>query len=479
MRMNSITPVAIGFAAFGLAGAARAEDAAVETVLATADVVVTQACDGIEAGQADPRHPDLPIDGANWRVLPNKRLAYFAASHAGEMVAPADALQTLRGFDPANVENRPTGHKFLKDLLYLLQGNLAANKYDLRAFNSDGTPVHFDDAENNLAWLSRPEIVLRCKLPERDATTVASNGAAGPAVVTSPPKKGSMIAVKLRGSVEALAAKGTARESAAAASFAFTRNKTYQDDGSRTTANSYAVNAVLGIDFDHRLTSSLFIYGGYELKQNRSKPAPVLTPPATARDSDTEIVTLGAGLSRLVPLGRGPNAYSTSLMINFNGSYKFDLVKDSERVHGELNLAPYLSNRLCTIGGLTDYGNGFWSGCEITGITRFEVITRHGSLLPTSKDHFAYLGGKLGVSFYYGDPSENAAFATAQYLNLRRIDGDPSAFDHIRQHKVALGYRWWQGKAYALEAKAELTDGINPNSFADENALTLGFGIIF
>ena len=479
MRMKTITPIAIGFAAFSLASAARADEAGVETVLATADVVVIQACDGIEAGQEDLRRPDLPIDGAKWRVLPNKRLAYFLASHAGEMVAPADALQTLRDFDPANVNNRPAGHKFLKDLLYLLQGNLAANKYDLRAFNADGTPVLFDDTENNLAWLSRPGIVLRCKLPEQATTVIPSNGSAGPVVVKPAGKKASKIAVKLRGSVDALASEGTARDSAAAAGFAFTRNKTYQDDGSRTTANSYAVNAVLGIDFDHRLTSSFFIYGGYELKQNRSKPVPLLTPPATERDGDTEIVTLGAGLGRLVPLGQGSNAYSTSLMINFNGSYKFDLVKDSERVQGELDLAPYVSNRLCTIGGLTDYGNGFWSGCELTGIAKFDVITRHGSLLTTNKDHFAYLGGKIGVSFYYGDPSEKAAFATAQYLNLRQVDGDSSAFPQIRQHKFSFGYRWWQGKAYALEAKAELTDGINPDSFADENALTLGFGIIF
>lgn len=112
-------------------------------------------------------------------------------------------------------------------------------------------------------------------------------------------------------------------------------------------------------------------------------------------------------------------------------------------------------------------------------IGTFDVLTDHGTIAPSVKDHFAHLGGRAGGKIFFGNPLDNAAFATGEFTYLRRIDGDSAAFPHIKRHKFSLGYRWWQNDAFAFEAKGELIDGINPDSFEDENSLSLGFGVIF
>lgn len=453
-----------------LATPAFAQSDARDELVATTGVVVAQTCRGIDDVSAPEDQPDFKDeDGFKWRAVPASRLAYFAASHSGELVSPAQALETVRN---------PSSNRFLSDVLYQLQYNLGAKKWEqLRAFNHDNTAVVTPAGMHNQTWFTREDVVLRCKLKKEEESQASSTGSAGGK--KSPTTK---VQLRLRGDVDALAATGKKRLVADAATVQVMRSRTFQSDGSRTQNTTLALKGMLGLSIEPGALSSLMVFGGYELNKSRAKPAPTLTPPATERDGDTEIVTLGASYGRLVPIGGQANPFDVSIALRADGTYKFDLVKDSERVEGKVSAGFYTLRPvfgICGLGGYTDFGNGFWSRCDFSLSLAYSGITKHGLLPVTTKDHFGHAGGKFGISLYSGDPGENAAFLSAQYLYMPRIDGDPSVFPDIRQHKVSIGYRWWKGKAYGLEVKGELLDGINPDSFADENTVKVGFGIIF
>lgn len=481
-RIVRASLAATTLAAVTLPTMARAEDDPVGTVLQTANVVATQSCTGIETLVPEPNAPDIDFGGTKWRVVPTKRVAYFVASHSGEMVAPGEALDFLRPFDRRAASERPIGHDALRALVYHIQGILVARELNgLRAFDKANKPVSYSDTEHNQAWITRPDVVLRCKLPQPSTARQVADGTSNGAIKKD--ENGKIgIDLRLAGSVEALGAEGEVRNSAAAATVGYNRTRTFQEDGSRTETNELTVKAMLGAAFETGNNSDLMIYGGYELKRNRAKPAAPLVPPATARDGDTEIVTIGAGFGKLVPLAGKANPYAFSVNLRFDGAYKFDLVKEAERAEGKLTATLYSLPKtfgICGLGGFTDFGNGFYTRCDLIGEFSYSKVTKRGLLVPTGKDYYAHAGGKAAFAVFYGDPSENAAFLNAEYTYLPRISGDPNTIKTIRQHKVSLGYRWWTGTAYALEVKGELTDGINPDSYADENALTLGFGIIF
>lgn len=476
--------VAVGLlAAFAAPGAARAQDDPEGDAQASAGLIATNTCNGVVNTVPPQATPDIDYKDDKWRAVPNSRLAYFAASHSGTMVAPGEALALVRKLDAPNPEDRPKELKPLRSLMYHLQNVLVTEELSgLRAFGQDGKPVTYTDTDHNRAWLVRPEVVLRCKLPKKDDAAPQQAGSEG--TQEAPAKKGGGLKIDLRlaGTVEALGAEGEARKSAAAASIGYNRTRTFQEDGSRTQTTEISAKAMLGAVFETGPNSDLMLYGGYELKRNRAVPAPTLTPPATERDGDTEVITLGGGIAKLAPIGGSRNPYAVSLNLRFDGAYKFDLVKDAERAEGKFTVSLYTLPRtlgICGFGGYTDFGNGFWSLCELSGGFSFNKVMKRGTLVPTGKDSYAHAGGKASIALFYGDPSENSAFLSGEYLYMPRISGDQAEIKTIRRHKVALGYRWWSGTSHALEVKAELTDGINPDSYADENAVTIGFGILF
>jgi hypothetical protein len=495
MRMNAnrnsaplrLVVIAVVGCALTHAASASAEDATEAELLETASVIVTQSCNGIAAQKADVRQPDIPFDGHQWRAVSTRRVSFFLVSHSAEETTPAQALDDVRKLEHQPNTATTDASPYLRKLLYNLEFNLNSGQYDgMRAFTPENKVVEINPHEHNHSWITRPDVILRCKLPDvvivQTTTPPAVPGQSAQPADALAQEKGGGFQLRLRGDVDALQATGNDRQSASAANFGYTRTRTFQDDGSRTETNEYAVKAVLGSPLIDRPNSSLTAYAGYELKQNRSRPAPALVPPATERDGDTDIVTFGLIGGHLVPLGGNRNRYASSLTFQFGGSYKFDRVKQSERTEGRFSASYYNGTPLlglCTLGGLKDFGNGFWSHCDLTAIGTYNVITRHGRLPVSTKDHYGHLGGKVSAALYYGDPSENTAFATADYQYMARVDGDPAVVPVIERHSFTLGYRWWRGDAFALEVKAALTDGINPDSFADENTLSLGFGILF
>lgn len=432
-------------------------------------IVVGQVCAGIKP--AETQSTDIAHDGGQWRSVPTSRVAYFLSAYTGEIATPSTATDLLASFDRDPAAR--AAHPDVSNALHEFEANLAAGKLDgILAFGADGTPVNSSELDRSSSWLLHPDITVRCLVPEPAvARGIGAPDWSGPSI-------------RLRGNVDALAATGADRKSADAASFGYSRTRTYEADGSRSQATEIAVKAVLGAVLSSRGPGlQLTAFAGYELKQNRKSPVPTLTPPATQRDGDTEVVTLGLFGRSILPLGGSENPWDDSLRLTYSGSYLFDRVKDSERVKGEFSAHYYHGKRvfgLCKIGGLTDLGGNHWLSCQIDGIATYNQVTKHGSLLPAGDDHFGHAGVKLSGAFYLGDPSKgSSSFANAEYQYLWRYDGDPGFIPNISRHKFSIGHRWWQANSFALEIKAELTDGINPDSFVNENSLTLGFGIIF
>ena len=419
---------------------------------------------------------DLPYKDGLWRKVETSRLAFFLSAYARETMAPSEALLAIGHLDGA--DDAPET-QWLADSVYDFQQKLASSNLDgIQAFGSDGKPIRSSDVDPEASWIARSDVTVRCLLPEA--------GEDKPAI-------GSPISLRLRGNVDALTATGKARKSADAASFGYTRTRTYQDDGSRTQADEITIDGVLGAVLDRSPSFALTGYVGYQLKKNRSKPAPSLTPPATERDGDTDILTLGVLGETTISLGGVDNRDRVSLRSTISANYLFDWVKGSERVKGELSFTPFARGArptggarrqpllgVCDIGGLTDLGGNIWTSCELQGLITYNQVTKHGTLVPAGDDHFGHAGGKAKATLYLGDPSENSSFfASAQFEYLARYDGPSTAIPNVRRQEFNVGHRWWQGNRFALEIKATLTDGINPDSFADENALTFGFGVIF
>lgn len=472
---NTLRALLVSASAMATAQPAMAEQ------FSTADraVVVTQTCDiAITKAQSPDTSGDLIYKDKRWRTVPTNRLAFFLAAFARQAMSPDEALRAI-----TSLRGNPLGSTTLLNLRDITDDfmlDLAADKLDgIKVFGPEGKPLARNEIDSQGAWMLRSDVTLRCEVPDEPE----SDGSKG-------------ISLRLRGNTDALPATGTELRSADAATFGYNRVRTFQDDGSRTQSNEFSVNGVLGAVKEFSSDFSLTAYVGYQLKRTRTRPAPALTPPATERGGDTDLLTIGTMGEAFVPLGNKDEAWSSSLRMTFSGSYMFDFVTDSERFRGEFTAGLFyrrpidLSDRshqrrkpqfgICDIGGYSRLNDGLWTRCDLQAIVTVNQVTKHGTLTPSGEDQFGHAGGKASFSLYLGDPSKKSSlFFAADYLYLSRYAGDPASIPNVRRHSVTLGHRWWQPGGIAVEIKASLLDGINPESFADENALTLGFGLIF
>jgi hypothetical protein len=126
-----------------------------------------------------------------------------------------------------------------------------------------------------------------------------------------------------------------------------------------------------------------------------------------------------------------------------------------------------------------DLGSNLWTRFDIEAIANFNVLTNEGQLTMFEGTTFGHLGGRVAFSAAVGKTYSDGPFFTAEYLRLARIDGDPEFIPHIKRHQLTLGNRWWFGDDLAVEVSAKLIDGENVDSFADENELSVNFGLIF
>lgn len=449
-------------------------------VLAKADDanrVAAQVCAETVAGAGQAQLEDLRYKDRQWRIVDPQRLSYFLFTSTGRIGSVTEAQNLVRtlGSDESTMPGP------LANAIEGLQRDLGAGKLEgLRSFNSTGTPVELSATSHNRFWVEDPGLTLRCLLPESDSA--AEEAAPGPLSGR----------LRLRGNVDALTAEGDERTTADAASFGFQRVRSFLEDGTRKQVNIYTVNAVLGFVAIDNGRTGLMPYVSYELNRERTKPAPALVPPATLGDGDTDVLKLGLIAShhfRIAGTGnynggapqRQEGKYG--ITVSLDGAYLFDFVKDSERLRGRVTTSLYTDENvlgLCGFGSLTTFADSsIWTLCELEGIVSVNALTKRGTLPVGTSDSFSHMGGRLAFTAYSGEPTKDGMFFNAEYVRLWRIDGSAIGVPDIRRHSFNLGYRWWNDDNFAFELKAQLIDGINPDSLADENSLSIGFGIIF
>ena len=464
----------------------------------------------------NPRASDLQAEKGVWRSVSQERVAFFILAFAGRMASPGDAIITLRSqFEDTlaadarlyEVVDAFRGHATVDGIesirIYERTATSADDFYDStkarRVFDPiGGTTGNAEEGGGQFGydWYLEDRFTVRCFVEISQGSIVASRGGAATGTATpARPPFDLADRLRLRGSVKDLSASGADLKKASAASIGLARSRKFQSDGSRVETDTLAVNAFLGLDLSpggNGAYPKTLLFAGYERNSARSDPAPALTPPATERDSDTEVLQFGLQHSTILPLGRaepgqgdpsGPRrSFSTSAALTVDGAYLFDMVKDSERFRMDASMDFYHRDGLgplCGIGVFDEVAEKFWTRCSFSARADWNFITREGRLTNIAKTEFGHIGGRLGFDAIVGAAPSGGPFIALEYLNLQRIAGDATFIPDIERHEFAVGYRWWTSGKVGIEAKTSLADGINPDSLVDENELSISFGLIF
>jgi hypothetical protein len=430
---------------------------------------------------------DIEFQSGIWRQVDSSKLGYFIASHTGKIISFGEAREYL-----VSIANRPNETqdpvnmiRDIRDTYRSFQAELLAGQMsDMRVFDAAGRALPVNAAEDrdgpfeysNL-WLFNNEVKIRCKVGDADATSA----------VTSSGGIDLKKHLRLRGTVDGLTATGNKRKTAEAATVGYSRVRTLKSDGTREQSETVSINAVVGISPIEENLYGFIPYVSYELNQTRKNPPPVLTPPATIRDGDTDVLKLGVVGYAILPVGTDANGqdedWSTSFDFSLDAAYLFDFAKDTERFRARVTTDIYHQQGLFGLCGLRDYrdwrNSKLWTRCDLQVIADYNILTERGRLINIDKETFGHMGVNAKFSASYGDSSTTGPFFGAQYTRLWRVRGDPMFIPQIKRHEFTLGHRWWSGNDFAIEVSASLVDGENTDSFEDENEISFGVGFIF
>lgn len=394
------------------------------------------------------------------------RLAYFVLADAG--IQASQPAQQLRDILAGSVPIGGGPLRSIRDNVYRLQERLSANSPE--SASDVGLRAAPAATDNSTWWLVQPNLQLSCT---KFAAARQNTGSASPG--NEPFSLGQL---RLRQNAEALsAADGQERLAAGAAQIGLRRERRVLDNGTTRTDNTLSVEAALGWALRDRADSALLLYGAYQRERLRSDPPPQLAPGASQADKDTNILELGVTGRQLVRMG------NVNLMLRGSGSYISNYVDDSERLRLKLSATPYFGpfprGRFCYFGGFADAINrGFGSvrgRCSLTFLAQVNHVLVAGSATIGTNDEFVLAGGRIGYELAAGEAGGVVAGVTYEYQ--RTIHGNVPSIDRLTAH---LKYRIWTGdKSFGIEFGFDFADGINPETFNDENRIRLGVGLIF
>lgn len=428
--------------------------------------------------------PDAKDEKSEWVAIDPQRLWFFAATRAGIEVSPDSARRrATAAFDNVNDDRQP---RFASDFdwslfntIKALQDNISADAIDtLKIYDAQNKVVANAPTESSRFWLAAHPGIVRCKVEKKKSVVGGGTLAEGDTSESKTPKF--VLDFNLRENPEGLALTGKERKSAGAAQLGLERVRSFLDDGSRKQVTTLTGKGVLGLKILPQTDdTSLFAYGGYELSRSRTRPATLPTPPATLRDGDTEIIKIGLVGRQYFDLVKGPKA-NRSMTVSIDGSYLFDLVKDSERLRGKVTLSPYWFVKPGGICGIREFHEtiipGVRARCTPDILFQYGHVTRDGKLDADDKKDHVMFGGRIAYDLMLSGDLESGVFAGASYEYQKRISGGVPS---IRRHRLYVKYRLWAGNDFAVDIGPELIDGINPDSFANENQLVLKTGLIF
>jgi hypothetical protein len=319
--------------------------------------------------------------------------------------------------------------------------------------------------------LFRDEVSLFCRFKEeaQDPPPGVVRGGAG---------SGSRLfdRLRLRQNSEALTATGNARLKAGSAQIGYERQRVILPNGSTRTDSTLSIEGALGFVVSGGARTSLLIHVAYERERERSNPPPQLAPGASESDDDTDVIELGFTGHHLV------STDPVSIMLRGSGVVIFDRVKESDRLRLSVSASPAFGDfpgGLCYFGSYApaiDVGFAQLRGrCTLTFLGQVNHVLDPGLSTPGASDEFVLAGGRIGFDVATGTDSGVVAGVTYEYQH--RLSGEVPSIDRFTAH---LKYRhWFRDRRFGLDFGFDFTDGINPQSFVDENRLRFGFGFIF
>ena len=401
-----------------------------------------------------------------------RRLATFILSDQGIIsddpsVAPEARL--LHILDGSDVGANPGIRTGLRNVVYRLQEQLGGGGGQDPA--ELGLEVIPRDPSRHDWWLISDNYQLMCRFRPTRSSHAQPGGAGG-----TGHSDGSLLSLfRLRQNLDALSATDAARLKAGAAQIGYLRERNTLANGSIRTDSTLTFEGALGLALRDRPDSALLLYGAYERRRLRSNPPPQLPPGQSQADKDTDVLELGFTGHQLVSMP------GVSVMLTGSGSYISNYVNDSRRLRLRVSAAPFLfwPNGICYFGGFAppvDLGFARLSGrCTASLIAQVNHITDRGSTTPGANDEFVLAGGRIGYDIATGTDSGVIAGVTYEYQH--RFEGQVPS---IHRFTAQIKYRhWFSDRRFAMEFGFNYTDGVNPQSFADEHRTQVGMGLIF
>lgn len=403
-----------------------------------------------------------------------RRFFFFILADSGMSVARDNELSRVSS---AYTSRSSDSEKEIANKIAQLQAEIGANKSKvLKVMSADGSPVVGSGLGR---WILDNTLTFTCKfLPKSGLGATALN-------------------FRLRSKPEDLVKAGKSDLKAVeSAKVGLVTERITKDDGTTKRDTTVTIKAVIGVPiFTPKNSNSVYLYQGYELERVRSNPSPNITPPATQRDDDTEILKFGLfGHTRTKVKENADSGEETKLAVglNLDVGYLFDLVDNSERIRIAVEANPYAFVDLgvgrtrglfglCGVGELLDKQHSLIPGlqgkCKFSALYQINHVTNKGNVKLKAKDEFILAGGAAKVDFQFGDDEESGFFAGMDYQYQQRLHGNKK-LPSIDRFYAYLKYRKWIGNV-ALDYGFNFVDGINPDSFVDENKLELSFGVLF
>lgn len=285
--------------------------------------------------------------------------------------------------------------------------------------------------------------------------------------------------LRLRRTVKELSATGDDRLTAGSAHLSYRRERVRLDDGGTRHDTTWSLEGALGVALAETEASSSYIYAAYQLQRARSRPAPMLDPGESEADKDTNILEAGVTGHQLLASPTLP----VSLLLNASGALILDRVDRSERVRFNVEATPGFSRAylgLCAIGYYRPIVTGLGGRCSVTFRWQVNRFLDRGRGEIADNDEFVLGGAEIGIELARMNElglADSGIIAGASYRYEESLLGNVPNIDRFSAY---LKYRHWlSGRRYGIDIGFDFVDGTNPESFADEHRIELGFGLIF
>lgn len=456
-------PVRPGMSIVAMAMAIAAVPAAAQTPAADPSAkVIARACAG---------YPNKVITQAKLATALLEEIGVYQPDFASDL--PPIAPRELGKAMALRIGKMRTGELQLPDYSVVILTNTDLLEGAIIATEKTAKPkIKFEDGQG----LKRMGLFSSDGI---ERTLVCGPAEPTPSLVESWEKQDSTFAIALRGTPEQLPLIDDDRKGTDGLAFLYERTRSKLDDGTKKTDTTIKLSGTLGF----RITGpqdpdTVYLYGRYELSKQRTRPAPVLTPPATESDGDTDTLETGVTV-RTELLG---NNSQSKLFVSGSGGMVFDFAKDAQRLHAKLLFTPAVPAKLfnpgvCGLGSYNDFIGALKARCNLQIEVLGAAVLKRGALKPGDYDSFLLIGGRASFELFAKVGKSMAVVAGVNYRLLPIIaSGDVKKIERI---DATVKYRFWTPQNVGIDVGFSYKKGTNEVSLKKEDILSFGLGVIY